>query len=276
MSSSPLVMNLKTMPFRAGRSLSVVALGVCGLLASAGVAAQGQTLSDSELSEVTGQALMSLNNTSLNGLDFARITIGADIQLNANFKNIRFGEYTDATRNGGGADIDMPLLQFGRSDGTAAQRLVNITDPYLEIVYRGAAGSATREIVGMRFGFGGIAGDLGLKINTLSGSVRIDAGANGVVDSHGDPGGGRRWDGSCTAPCLALSQVGGVTAGDASGPSKDFWISVLKSSVQFPTGGNGSLPDIAQPGFWLNWRDKLQGTNINLPPPPNLPPARGG
>lgn len=269
-------MNALLMSLHARRSSSAAAFGMCALLASASVAAQGVALSDGELSEVTGQALMSLNNTSLNGLDFTRITLGADIQLNANFKNIRFGEYIDATRNATGADVDIPLLQFGRSDGTAAQRTVSITDPYLEIVYRGAAGSPTREIVGMRFGFNGIAGDLGLKINTLSGSMRIDAGADGVVDSRSDPGGGRRWDGGCTAPCLALSQVGGVTAGDANGPSRDFWISVLKSGVQFPTGGNGTLPDIAQPGFWLNWRDKLQGTNINLPPPPNLPPARGG
>jgi hypothetical protein len=270
-------MSAKLMSLHAGRSLSAFAVGMCALLASAGAAAQGVALSDGELSEVTGQALMSLNNTSLNGLDFTRITLGADIQLSANFKNIRFGEYTDAARNATGADIDIPLLQFGRSDGTAAQRTVSITDPYFEIVYRGAAGSPTREIVGMRFGFGGIAGDLGIKINTLSGSMRIDAGADGVVDSRTDTtGGGRRWDGSCAAPCLALSQVGGITAGDAGGASRDFWLSVQKSAVQFPTGGNGSLPDIAQPGFWLNWRDKLQGTNINLPPPPNLPPARGG
>jgi hypothetical protein len=42
------------------------------------------------------------------------------------------------------------------------------------------------------------------------------------LDSRSDALGGKRWDGSCTAPCLTLAQVGGVTAGDASGPSRDF------------------------------------------------------
>src|SRR5438552_17704538 len=49
-------------------------------------------MSDSELSEVSGQALLNLTNTSLNGLDFTRITLGADIQLSANLSRVRLGE----------------------------------------------------------------------------------------------------------------------------------------------------------------------------------------
>jgi len=85
-------------------------------------------------------------------------------------------------------------LQFGRTDGTSAQRLVQITNPYFEFVYKNTGVNNQREVVGM-------------KIATLSGSMRIDAGAAGIVDSLNDAGGGKRWDGTC-AGCTPLSQVG--------------------------------------------------------------------
>lgn len=245
---------------------------VAGLMAAT-AQAQGLPLSDEALSAVNGQGLLGpgpglalslgLNNTAFGGLDFTRVTVKADINLNANFRNITLGEYN------AGADIDIPLLQFGRSDGTEAQRLVQLTDPYLEVVYRGAADAANREIIGLRLGFGGVAGDLGLRGLVLSGSVRVDGGAEGAFDING-----RRLNGSgCTEPCLTLPELGGVRAGDAAGPSTDLWLAVLKTDVQFPTPAGGVAPNLALAGFWLNWRDKLTALNVNLPPPPNLPPA---
>lgn len=257
---------------------AVAALAGAAALAATGVQAQGQPLSDEALSAVNGQGLLGpgpdlalslgLNNTSFGGLDFTRITVKADINLNANFRNITLGEYNDTL--GAGIDINVPLLQLGRSDGSYAQRLVQITDPYLEVVYRGAADSPSREIIGLRLGFGGIAGDLGLQGLALSGSVRVDGGAEGVFDING-----RRQTGSgCTEPCLTLAELGGMRAGDAGGPSRDLWLAVLKTDVQFPTpAATGVAPNLAMAGFWLNWRDKLTALNVNLPPPPNLPPG---
>jgi hypothetical protein len=241
---------------------------------------QGVRLADQDLSEVWGQALLNLTNTSLNGYDFSRITLGADIQLNANFSNVRLGEYSYTARNGTGADIDIGLLRFGRSDGTEAQRTVNITDPYFEFVYKNTGDAATREVVGMRLGFGGIQGDLGVQLNSVSGSLLINAGAQGSIDSHNDPLGGKRWDGtSCAAGLcpIALSPIGTLTAGDANGASRDFFISVLKQAVQFPTlNAAVGASDPALAGFWLNWRDRLSASSINQPPPPNLPKPPGG
>jgi len=169
----------------------------------------------------------------------------------------------------------MPLLQFGRSDGTEAQRLVQITNPYIEFVYRNAGDPANREVVGMRFGFDGISGDVGLTLATLSGSMLVDGGAAGMLDSRTDAGGGKRWDGSCTAPCINFAQLAAVRAGDATGPSRDFWISALKNAVQFQApSGTTQMPDLAQQGFWMNWRDKLTAISTNGIPPQNLPPAR--
>ena len=256
------------------------ALVLCAALAcrTQPVSAQMRPLSEEELSNTRGQGLVTLTNTSLGGYDFSKVALDADITLSANLRNLRLGEYTYSTRNGGGADIDIGLLQFGRSDGTEAQRLVHISNPYFEFVYRNAADGASREVIGMRFGFDAISGDVGLKINTLSGSMLVNGtaadGSAVTLDSRTDALGGKRWDGACAAPCLTLSQLGGVTAGDAAGASRDFWVSVLKNGVQFPGAAGLSASDVAQTGVWLNWRDKLQALSTNGLVPANLPKVR--
>ncbi len=260
------------MPVRFTFAVCLVA-ALCG--AGTAVHAQGVALADSELSNVWGQALLDLTNTSLNGYDFSRITLGADIQLSANLSNVRLGEYSYAARNATGADIDLGLFRFGRSDGTDAQRTVSITDPYFEFVYKNNSDAATREVVGMRLGFGSIKGDLGVQLNAVSGSLLINGGALGTLDSRSDTLGGKRWDGgSCGASAcpFTLAQISTLTAGDASGPSRDFFISVLKQAVQFPgTSAAVGASDPALAGFWLNWRDRLSATGLNQPVPPNLP-----
>jgi hypothetical protein len=253
--------------------LFALALAALGLLAAGNASAQMRPLSDSEMSSVSGQGLFSVANSSYNGFDFTRIALDADVTLNANLANLRLGEYTYGPRNGSGADLDISALRFGRSDAGDARRLVQITNPYFEFVYRNTATAGQREVIGMRLGFDGISGDIGMKIATLSGAMRIDAGAAGVIDSALDPGGGKRWDGTCAGCALSLSQVGGVTAGDASGPSRDFWISVLKAPVQFQAAPGMPALTEAQAGIWLNWRDKLTALNLTGLVPANSAPG---
>ena len=113
---------------------------------------RGIPLEDAELSETWGQALLTLTNTSVNDLDFTRITLAADIRLNANFGNMRLGEYTYSANNGTGADIDISQLNFGGAGSVASKSTVLITDPYMEFVYRNVGDATTREVVGMRLG----------------------------------------------------------------------------------------------------------------------------
>lgn len=237
-------------PIRLGLTwLSVV---VTVLLGAGPAWGQLRLLSEQELSATRGQGLLALTNSSYNGFDFTRISLGADVNLNANFKNISLGNYN---RNDPGGiayarptDIDIPLLQFGRSD-LADKRLVQITNPYIEFVYRNVADAATREVIGMRLGFEGISGDVGLTLKTLSGSMLVDG-----VDTTGVRVGG---------PAIA-----GVTAGNALGASSDFWVSALKTAVQFQ---GTAAAQAAQAGMWLNWRDKLTAiATSNGLPPPNL------
>lgn len=252
---------------RASR-IFLIFLGLVGIVlcAVAPAWAAPTALSEQELAQVNGQGFVTLNNSSYSGLDFSTIALNVDVTLNANFKNIELGQYS-AAPNGVGADISISLLQFGRSDGTAAQRLVQISNPYLQFVYDNTAVGHS-QVVGMRLGFNGISGDLGLLANSISGSVLIDGGTAGVLDVTG-----RRWDNStCVAPCLSLAQIGGVSAGNSSGPSRDFWLSILRQPVQFQAPAGSGLPDpaMAQAGYWLNWRDRLVATNITGTAPPNL------
>ena len=249
----------------------LLTLSLCG---PGSALAQMRPLSETEMSHVSGQGLFTVSNSSYRGFDFTRIGLDADVTLNANLANLRLGEYNYAARNGGGADIDITALRFGRSDAGDAQRLVQITNPYFEFVYSNTGSGGQREVVGMRLGFDGIAGDIGMKIATLSGAMRIDAGAAGVIDSLKDAGGGKRWDGTCAGCAPSLSQVGAVTAGDAAGPSRDFWISVLKTPVQFQAAPGMPALTEAQAGVWLNWRDKLTALNLTGSVPVNNPPGR--
>jgi hypothetical protein len=254
--------------------LIALALAACSLLVAGSASAQMRALSDSEMSSVSGQGLFTVANSSFNGYDFTRIALDADVTLNANLANLRLGEYHYGPRNGSGADLDISALRFGRSDAGEAQRLVQITNPYFEFVYRNTGAAGQREVIGMRLGFDGISGDIGMKIATLSGAMRIDAGALGAIDTLKDLGGGKRWDGTCSGCTLSLAQVGGVTAGDAAGPSRDFWISVLKAPVTFQAAPGMPALTEAQAGIWLNWRDKLTALNLTGLVPVNNPPGR--
>lgn len=221
---------------------------------------------------MVGQSGIDLSNYNYDGNNFTRMTLDATIQMNANLTGIQLGQYTYAARNGTGSDIDIPYLSLGVSNGTNAQRLVTIDNPYLEFITTGSG--ATEQIVGLRLGFSGISGELATQINQLSGALLINGGSAGNVDSSTDSLGGKRWSGSCAAGasnCLPLSSVGAIQAGNSSGASRDFFISLLKAAVQFPPAASGmSAPALAQSGFWLNWTDRLQAAVIG-PPPPNTP-----
>jgi len=249
-------------------SIRLALAALAAVFFAAPACAQLQPMSDEEMSRTRGQGLLAISNSRLGDFDFTRIALDADVALNATFRNMRLGDYRYALREGAGADIDMPLLQFGGS----GRATVQISNPYFEFVYRaGADASQPREVVGMRLGFDAISGDVGLKLNSLSGSLLVNGtaadGSQLSLDSRLDAGGGKRWDGSCGGNCMNFSQLSGVHAGDATGPSRDFWISVLKTGVQFQApSGAAQLPDMAQAGIWMNWRDKLNALGaVGLP-----------
>jgi hypothetical protein len=239
----------------------VPAVALACTLFAAPAHALGAPLDDAELADVWGQALLDLTNTSLNGYDFSRLTLNADITLSATLTGVKLG-----TQSGGTSDIDISTISFGRSDAGEAARTVAITNPYFEWVYAGSG--ADRTVVGMRLGFGGISGDVGLTMNTVSGALAITT-SSGLATSTGSQSTSLS---SCSGTCtIALGQIGGVTAGDASGASRDFFVSVLKSALTWPTT-NAALGTsaTAQAGFWLNWTDRLTALNTTGTVPANV------
>lgn len=248
------------------RLLLLCIVGIAGTVCTSAWSAP-RALSDSELAEVSGQGgFVTLDNTSLGGFNFSTITMNANVTLNANLQNVMLGQYTSTTNNGSGADINIPLVQFGTSSGTTAQQTVQITDPYLQFVYNNAGGAGNGQVVGMRIGFGGISGNVGLLMNTVSGSLAIDDGTTGVLTSDAY----RSTTACAGTTCVPLSQIGGVVAGNASGPSRDFWISMLSQAVQFPAQAGMSAPAVAQAGVWLNWTDRLTAANTAGSIAPNM------
>jgi hypothetical protein len=221
-------------------------------------------LADAELSGVWGQALLDLANTSVNGYDFSRVTLNADIKLSTTLTGLKLG-----TQASGTSDIDITTLNLGRSDLDDAHRTVAITNPYFEWVYSGTAVAGDRQVVGMRVGFGGIAGDVGLAMNTVSGSLSLST-PSGQATSLGSQQTALT---SCSGTCtIALNQIGGVTAGTTDGASRDFFLSILKSAVTWPTTNAAvGAPATAQAGFWLNWTDRLAALNTTGTVPPNVP-----
>ena len=130
-------------------------LACTGLLCATSVYAKRVALTDNEMSEVNAQGLFILENSSYGGLDFSKIALDADVDLSANFRNMLLG--TNAT---GTSDVHISDLQFGRSDGDEANRLVKISNPYIQFIYNKPLNAPT-QVVGIRIGFDGISGDVG-------------------------------------------------------------------------------------------------------------------
>ena len=241
----------------------------CALLVGSAHAQDGgkpklKPLDDAELSGVYGQALLDLTNTSQGGYDFSRITLGADITMSSTLSGLVLGRHAD-----GSTDIDISTLSFGRSDLDDAHRTVAIANPYFEWVYSGTG--ADRQVVGMRLGFGGISGDVGLLMNTVSGSLSINT-PNGQMTSLGSQS--TALTGTTCGCSLALNQIGGVTAGigGTDGASRDFFLSVLKQALTYPTTNAAvGAPATSQAGFWMNWTDRLNAINTTGTVPPNVP-----
>lgn len=155
-------------------------------------AADLQALNDSELSDVTGQALMSLtyisptdsqNKMSGQGVGFYKLGMEAELELNANIKKLQLG--CGGANGANGCDIDIDNLSLSgvsdTRDGRAGSS-AKLTNPFLEFAIKNPDSAATREVVGLRLSAEKALGLLTLGdensdspngINSLSGALKI-------------------------------------------------------------------------------------------------------
>ena len=139
------------------------------------------SLSDSEMSATTGQALMSmsyisptdatnldavrtgLKDPSNNGVGFYRLGMEAELELNLNIKKLQLG---CGGRNGVGCDIDLDNVSLSGNPalvGTPATQAdsttnrnnrvgssAKLTNPFIEFAIKNPGQASTREMVGFR------------------------------------------------------------------------------------------------------------------------------
>lgn len=149
-------------------------------------------LDDIELSDVSGQALLSLsylaptdslNKMKTENVGFYKIGMEADVELNTNIKNVQLG--CGGVNGINGCDIDIENLSLsGIADSRTgrASSSAKITNPFLEFAIKNPESSATREIIGFRLSADQILGlmTMGTEntgqpngINSLSGYLNI-------------------------------------------------------------------------------------------------------
>lgn len=150
-------------------------LGTC--ISSLSVASPTlESMTDDEMSAITGQALMSLSYispTDANNLEssrtggntntgFYRLGMEAKLELNANIKKLQLG--CGGVNGAGGCDIDFDNVSLSGlkldSNGNPlamtreerASSSAELTNPYIEFAIRNPNSASTREVVGLRLG----------------------------------------------------------------------------------------------------------------------------
>jgi len=153
--------------------------------------AELQPISDSEMSDVTGQAFISVDNYNYAGHEFTRINLGLDIETQINVDTLEMGTYhrwenhpTNASLNGTmcptcdgsevglekqPSDILVDNFSLGHIDSDTGEiSPFKITDPFIEF-----AKDEEGETTGFRLGFGKSKGWLSGDIKSLTGNVDI-------------------------------------------------------------------------------------------------------
>ncbi|WP_314339796.1 hypothetical protein [Acinetobacter guillouiae] len=189
--------------------LSVVLLILSVLAMSTTHAATLQALTDEQLSEMTGQALMSLTYiapTDTANLEarrtggdstvgFYKLGLEATVELNANIKKLQLG--CGGTNGSGACDLDLDSVSFGCITGAAGYCITSattnpnqptgidsnnaisnqknmkdfvLTNPYFQFAIKNPNSASTREVVGIRIGAEKAEGPLSIgNLNSFSG-----------------------------------------------------------------------------------------------------------
>ena len=189
--------------------LNVALLVFSGLTMASSYAATLQPLSDQQLSETTGQALMSLSylaptdTTNLearraggdSSVGFYKLGLEATVELNANIKKLQLG--CGGSNGSGSCDLDLDNVSFGCIVGASGYCITTattnpkqpagldsnnsisnqvnmkdfvLTNPYFQFAIKNPNSASTREVVGIRIGAEKAEGPLSIgSLNTFSG-----------------------------------------------------------------------------------------------------------
>ena len=180
------------------KTILTLGIGCCSSM----LFAQSQlvALTDEQLSDVEGQALLNLTVTSpsqanpdmqSSNIGFYKLSTNVEMELNMNVRKLQLG--CGGVNGVGACDIDIDYLSLSglsdTSDGRAASS-AKITNPFIEFAIKNPNSSATREVVGFRLSAEQVQGLLtaGLQnsaqpngINSFSGYMQIQSGVGNTA-----------------------------------------------------------------------------------------------
>jgi hypothetical protein len=201
-------------------------------------------IDEGELSNTTGQAFINIDQTSANGFDFTKLTLGLDIETSVNADKLQLGRYDRAGEVAGTSDIDLSNFALGTIDASGAIVPFEIKDPFIELAYEDNGGR--QDLVGVRLGFGGAKGALSADINSLTGNVnvKIKDTASGLASSGNGLG-------QLAGAVLASNPIEGeAVLVDANGNLDP----IRATMVGLPDGEKFNIySGGAKGGYWSSW-----------------------
>ncbi|MCH7391531.1 hypothetical protein [Acinetobacter dispersus] len=259
------------------RGLPIFLLGTIGLCLNSAYAASStmQSMTDSELSATTGQALMSLSYVSPTDLankeaqrpggdkniGFYKLGLEAEMELNVNIKKLQLG--CGGVNGPGGCDIDIDYLSLSglgnsatSNSDSAADRAARagssavLTNPFIEFAIKNPDKASTRQVVGLNLSaekalglitFGLENGPNKSGINSLSGYMQI-APTTGIANVNG------------FGTSLVSGEAGKGTLKQSDGYDP------ISGEVCCTLFGTGNIP-FTTTAYNLNLRDKASGSN---------------
>lgn len=230
-------------------------------------------ISEAEMSQVQGQAMIAVDRMAGVNHQFTRVTMGMDAEIQANIDTVALGETASGT------DLDVAHLSLGHiaRDDTRVQidgQTYNIgdivpfvgADPYFELA------ELNGEVVGFRFGLnrargtlsGDIAsfsGNLGLQIEDDAGNVSaatlFDATTQATNYQATHVGlAGDTTDCASGVQCAPLSNLKSLNIGTDNGDgtvgfTEDFFLAFQKEAVDWQNVDGSTVINAAQ-GVFLN------------------------
>lgn len=246
--------------------LTINTIIFASLLASTASFAELLPMSNIAMAKQSGQGVIEVSETLAGvvaqpgGTDtsFTRITIGADISINANISRLVLGEGVrpDGIDNSNGlatADIDFMDVSLGTIDPDGTVHDFQIVDPYVEF-----ARDTSGNLIGFRLGFGEVYGTLGLEITTLSGDVQVvgelwpitlDSWAHSI-----------REDDIASLIGLASIDLGNFKKLEFNN-ANNMYLGLQSTAINYPKLGAGPQ-GTAQAGFWLNLQDGVTAPDL--------------
>ena len=145
-----------------------------------------EVMSDLELSNVEGQALINIvESSNVNGsTDVIRVNMGIDLNLQAYIGSMKLGYYDNGDGKGLNWDENITNLFLGSVDRSSSLVLSGI---YLEVGFNNLSNDATRKLNYIEFGTNSATGSVTGTMNTVNALMASNGGSNnGVVTRLAD------------------------------------------------------------------------------------------